>query len=41
MVGDIERKSVEPKASLLSPVPGGMGPIVVAAVLKNLVDLQK
>ena len=39
VVGDIDTSSVSRKASLLAPVPGGMGPIVVAAVLENLVKL--
>ncbi len=40
MVGDIEMDSAGSKASLITPVPGGMGPIVVASVLKNLVKLN-
>lgn len=38
-VGDIDFESVKKKASLLTPVPGGMGPLVVAAVLENLLTL--
>jgi methylenetetrahydrofolate dehydrogenase (NADP+)/methenyltetrahydrofolate cyclohydrolase len=38
-VGDVEAESVQKKAGLLTPVPGGMGPLVVAAVLENLVAL--
>ncbi|HXK41115.1 MAG TPA: bifunctional 5,10-methylenetetrahydrofolate dehydrogenase/5,10-methenyltetrahydrofolate cyclohydrolase [Candidatus Paceibacterota bacterium] len=37
MVGDFKFDEVAPKASLITPVPGGIGPVVVAAVLKNLV----
>lgn len=37
MVGDVDFDSVSSKASLITPVPGGMGPILIAAVLKNLV----
>ncbi len=37
--GDVDFDSVSKKASLITPVPGGMGPIVVAAVLKNLLRL--
>jgi len=40
MVGDVDTGSVVPKTSLVTPVPGGMGPIVIAAVLKNLVELN-
>lgn len=41
IVGDVDFKSVSKKAKLITPVPGGVGPIVVAAVLKNLVKLSK
>jgi len=37
--GDVDFDSVSKKVSLITPVPGGMGPIVVAAVLKNLLRL--
>lgn len=37
--GDVDFESVSKKASLITPVPGGTGPIVVAAVLKNLLRL--
>lgn len=38
-VGDVDAASVLHTAGLLTPVPGGMGPIVVAAMLENLVTL--
>lgn len=38
VVGDIERKSVEEKAAFLSPVPGGVGPVTVAALLARVTD---
>ena len=41
MVGDVDFGSVAPKASLITSVPGGMGPILIAAVLKNLVKLNE
>lgn len=40
MVGDFKFDEVAPKASLITPIPGGIGPVVVAAVLKNLVKLN-
>ena len=40
VVGDVNRE-IQEKASLFTPVPGGVGPLVVAAVLKNLVILSK
>lgn len=39
MAGDVDFAEVSKKASLITPVPGGTGPIVVAAVLKNFVKL--
>lgn len=33
--GDVNFATVAQKAALITPVPGGVGPIVVAAVLKN------
>lgn len=38
-VGDVDDTSVRKKAGVLTPVPGGMGPLVIAAVLENLVEL--
>lgn len=41
LTGDIDFKIVSKKASFLTPVPGGVGPMTVACLLKNLVDLSK
>jgi len=38
--GDIDFKSVSKKASYISPVPGGVGPLTIAMVLENLVKLS-
>ncbi|MFH1460867.1 MAG: bifunctional 5,10-methylenetetrahydrofolate dehydrogenase/5,10-methenyltetrahydrofolate cyclohydrolase [Patescibacteria group bacterium] len=35
--GDIDRKSVREKAKWLAPVPGGIGPLTVAFLFKNLI----
>ena len=40
MVGDVDLNSVGLKALLVTPVPGGMGPILIVAVLKNLIELN-
>lgn len=37
MFGDIDFESVKEKASLVTPVPGGVGPITVAKLLENTV----
>ena len=34
-VGDVEFESVREKAAYLTPVPGGVGPMTVAMLLKN------
>ena len=40
LVGDVN-SDVAKKASLFTPVPGGIGPITVAVLLKNLVTLAE
>jgi methylenetetrahydrofolate dehydrogenase (NADP+)/methenyltetrahydrofolate cyclohydrolase len=35
LVGDVDRASVEQVAGLLSPVPGGVGPMTIAMLLAN------
>jgi len=41
VVGDVNFQSVSQKASYLTPVPGGVGPLTVACLLENLVELNK
>ena len=41
LVGDVDFKSVSKKASHITPVPGGVGPMTVACLLENLVKLNK
>jgi methylenetetrahydrofolate dehydrogenase (NADP+)/methenyltetrahydrofolate cyclohydrolase len=35
--GDVDFESVKEKASLLTPVPGGVGPVTIACALSNMV----
>jgi len=35
LVGDVDFEKVAPKASLITPVPGGVGPMTVAMLMKN------
>jgi methylenetetrahydrofolate dehydrogenase (NADP+) / methenyltetrahydrofolate cyclohydrolase len=37
--GDVDRASVEPVAGWLTPVPGGVGPMTVATLMRNIVAL--
>jgi len=41
LAGDVDFKSVSKKASFLTPVPGGVGPLTVASLLKNLIKLSE
>lgn len=41
VVGDVDFKSVEPTASALSPVPGGVGPMTVLSLFQNLLEAYK
>jgi methylenetetrahydrofolate dehydrogenase (NADP+)/methenyltetrahydrofolate cyclohydrolase len=40
-IGDVDFKGVSPKASLITPVPGGVGPVTIAILLKNTVISAK
>lgn len=37
ITGDVEMESVEKKASAVTPVPGGVGPVTIAMLLENTV----
>jgi len=37
LVGDVDYENVKEKASLITPVPGGVGPMTVAILLRNTV----
>ena len=41
IVGDVDFNSVKNKASLITPVPGGVGPLTVALLFKNVVKLYE
>jgi methylenetetrahydrofolate dehydrogenase (NADP+)/methenyltetrahydrofolate cyclohydrolase len=43
VVGDVNNKDISKKAKFLTPVPGGVGPVAVALLLKNVLaaTLQK
>ncbi len=44
LCGDVDFESVEPVAEAITPVPGGVGPMTIAMLMKNCltsVDLQK
>jgi len=39
-VGDVDYESVEPKCLLISKVPGGIGPVTVACLLENVLEVS-
>jgi methylenetetrahydrofolate dehydrogenase (NADP+)/methenyltetrahydrofolate cyclohydrolase len=41
IVGDIEFEGAEKKASYITPVPGGVGPLTVTLLMRNLVEAKK
>lgn len=36
--GDVDFESVEPKASVITPVPGGVGPMTIACLMENTLE---
>ena len=40
-VGDVDFESVSKKASLITPVPGGVGPMTIAMLMQNTVNCAK
>jgi methylenetetrahydrofolate dehydrogenase (NADP+)/methenyltetrahydrofolate cyclohydrolase len=41
VVGDVDFESVSKKASMITPVPGGVGPVTIAMLLENTVKSAK
>jgi hypothetical protein len=41
LVGDVDFESVAPVAGRITPVPGGVGPLTVAMLLKNTVQAAR
>lgn len=41
IVGDVDLESVKDVASFVSPVPGGVGPVTVAMLLRNVLNVAK
>ncbi len=41
LCGDVDFESVEPKASLITPVPGGVGPMTITMLMKNTLRAAK
>ncbi|AXH14427.1 bifunctional methylenetetrahydrofolate dehydrogenase/methenyltetrahydrofolate cyclohydrolase FolD [Malaciobacter mytili LMG 24559] len=41
LVGDVDYEKVAPKCSYITPVPGGVGPMTIAMLLKNTIKAAK
>ena len=41
LVGDVDFEEVAPKTKFITPVPGGVGPMTVAMLMKNTVQAFK
>lgn len=38
LCGDVDFASVEPKASVITPVPGGVGPMTISCLMENTIE---
>ena len=41
LIGDVDFNNVAPKCSYITPVPGGVGPLTIAALMKNTLNAVK
>jgi methylenetetrahydrofolate dehydrogenase (NADP+)/methenyltetrahydrofolate cyclohydrolase len=41
LVGDVDFADVAPVAEAITPVPGGVGPMTIACLLKNTVEAAR
>ena len=41
LVGDVDFENVSKKASYITPVPGGVGPMTIALLLRNTLESAK
>lgn len=41
IVGDVEFEAAEKRASFITPVPGGVGPLTVTMLMRNLIEATK
>ena len=41
LCGDVDFESVSPKASAITPVPGGVGPMTIASLMQQTVDMAE
>ena len=41
LVGDVDFEAVKDRAKAITPVPGGVGPMTIACLLKNTLECFK
>ena len=41
LVGDVDFENVKEKASYITPVPGGVGPMTIAMLMNNVIKATK
>ncbi len=41
LTGDVEFESARERAALITPVPGGVGPMTIAMLLRNTLEAAK
>ena len=41
LIGDVDFENIEKKASYITPVPGGVGPMTIAMLMNNVVEAAK
>ena len=41
LTGDVDFENVEKKASFITPVPGGVGPMTIAMLMNNVIKATK
>jgi methylenetetrahydrofolate dehydrogenase (NADP+)/methenyltetrahydrofolate cyclohydrolase len=38
LCGDVDYAAIEPKASVITPVPGGVGPMTICCLMENTIE---
>ena len=38
LCGDVDFAAIEPKASVITPVPGGVGPMTICCLMENTIE---
>ena len=41
LTGDVDFENVSPKASYITPVPGGVGPMTITMLMNNVIKAAK